>query len=153
MNILTNWRRIVENKGGAGRALEKWIREGNHFMNHSRTASISYKNGRFFIRISHYFEHYKDGLDAKGEAVNLQDAAKDAILHFNQLLWKQITRRSKDPDLNKLKNEEHNLILKEMKKVHDYEFAMFDWLKSPEMREKIYKNYDLLELNKKEENI
>lgn len=130
--------------------LEQWLKNVINDKS-SRTSSVQVKGNRVFVRISHYFEHYKDGLDARGEGNDLKEATKDAILHFNQLLWKQVVRRSKNTELNKLKDKEHDQILKEMRAVHLKEFKACEFLKEVEYRDKIYKNNDLLELSERED--
>lgn len=114
--------------------LEKWVLAGSS----ARTCAISNPTKKHWhVRLTQYFEAYGNGLDARGEGDTLNEAAKAAIIHFNQLLWKQVVRRSKDilvfanPD---------DPIIKEMKRESVKEFKLFAFLNDEEVRSTIYKN-------------
>lgn len=132
--------------------LEKWLTT-TYRDKQSRTCGVSIKNGRFFMRLTQYFEHYNDGLDAKGEGDTLSTAAHDTILHLHQLLWKQILRRSADEKNNApSKFTRTDPVLIEMRELQQKEFNRFKFLKEEKYREKIFKN-DILELLKTKDDL
>lgn len=116
--------------------IEKWVLCGSS----PRTAAISNPTKdkkKWSVRLTQYFTHYGNGLDARGEGATLREATVAAIIHFNQLIWKQVLRRTKD---NAVHTNINDPIIKEMKAESKKEFSKFSFLNHEEVRKSIYRN-------------
>jgi hypothetical protein len=105
-----------------------------------RTASIKYDNKKnlFIIRVSQYFPSYNDGLDAKGSSATIDEATRDAIIHFHELLWKQINRRTKEVF------ENSDAVLNEMLYSFKKDQTRFTFLSSDIAKKRIFKQTSIL---------
>lgn len=114
--------------------LEKWIVAGSS----PRTCAISNPDKKLWnVRLTQYFKAYGNGLDARGSGDTLNEAAKAAIIHFNQLVWKQVLRRTRDVTALGTFDDP---VIKEMKAESVHEFKIFAFLNEEEARNSIYKN-------------